>query len=105
MKLSDNVYNTLKWVVTLLLPALGTLYFALSRIWALPYAEEVVGTITAVVTFLGCVLGISSKGYGGSGEVNVKTAIDGSKDVTFKMTASPDDISKQKKILLTVTKD
>lgn len=63
MKLNDKVYDVLKWIALYLLPALGTLYFALSGIWGFPYGEEVVGTITAVDTFLGVVLGISSATY------------------------------------------
>lgn len=47
----------------LLLPAMGTLYFALASIWHLPYGEQVVGTITAVDTFLGVLLGISTAQY------------------------------------------
>lgn len=47
----------------ILLPAAGTLYFALAGIWGFPYAEEIVGTITAVDTFLGVVLGVSSAKY------------------------------------------
>ena len=63
MKLNDNVYNVLKWIALYLLPALGTLYFALAGIWNFPYGEEVVGTITALDTFLGVILGISSATY------------------------------------------
>ena len=47
----------------LLLPAMGTLYFALASIWHLPYGEQVVGTITAVDTFLGVILGITTAQY------------------------------------------
>ena len=47
----------------LLLPAMGTLYFALASIWRLPYGEQVVGTITAVDTFLGVILGITTAQY------------------------------------------
>lgn len=61
--MSDNAYNVLKWITMLVLPGLGTLYFALASIWGLPYGEEVTGTITAVVTFLGAVLGISTAKY------------------------------------------
>lgn len=61
--MSNKVYDTLKWVAQYLLPALGTLYFALAGTWDLPYGEEVVGTITAVDTFLGVVLGISTVQY------------------------------------------
>lgn len=63
MKLSNKVYDILKWIALYLLPALGTLYFALSGIWGLPYGEQVVGTITAADTFLGVLLGISSAAY------------------------------------------
>lgn len=62
-KFSNKIYDTLKWIALYLLPALGTLYFALSGIWGLPYGEEVVGTITAADTFLGVLLGISSATY------------------------------------------
>ena len=63
MKMSDKMYDILKWIALILLPAVGTLYFALAGIWALPYAEQVVGTITAVDTFLGALLGIASASY------------------------------------------
>ena len=63
MKLSDKMYDVLKWIAQYLLPAAGTLYFALAGIWGLPYGEQIVGTITAVDTFLGVILGISSVQY------------------------------------------
>ena len=63
MKLSDSCYNALKWIALYLLPALGTLYFALSGIWGLPYGEAIVGTITAIDTFIAAILGISSANY------------------------------------------
>ena len=58
--MNDKVYDVLKWIAMILLPALGTLYFALAQIWGLPCAEQVVGTITAFDAFLGVLLGISS---------------------------------------------
>ena len=63
MKMSDKTYNVLKWIAQMLLPALGTLYFALAGIWGFPYGEQIVGTITAVDTFLGIILGISTAQY------------------------------------------
>jgi hypothetical protein len=63
LRLSNNAYDILKWIAQILLPALGTLYFALSKIWGLPYSTEVVGTIAAVDTFLGALLGISTAEY------------------------------------------
>lgn len=61
--MSNKVYDVLKFIAIVVLPALGTLYFAVSAIWGLPYAEQIVGTITAVDTFLGAILGISSATY------------------------------------------
>ena len=63
MKLSNKAYDILKWIAMYLLPALGTLYFALASIWSLPYGEQIVGTITAVDTFIGVLLGISNSQY------------------------------------------
>lgn len=60
---NNKLYDILKWVAMYLLPAVGTLYFALSGIWGLPYGEQIVGTITAIDTFLGVILGISSMQY------------------------------------------
>ena len=61
--LSDSTYSVLKWIALYLLPALGTLYFALSGIWGLPYGEAIVGTITAIDTFIAAILGISTANY------------------------------------------
>ena len=63
MKMTNKVYDVLKWIAQYFLPAIGTLYFALAGIWGLPYGEQIVGTITAVDTFLGILLGISSAQY------------------------------------------
>lgn len=64
--LSNKTYDVLKALALIWLPAAGTLYFALSSIWGLPYGEQIVGTITAVDVFLGIVLGVSSKNYNSS---------------------------------------
>ena len=61
--MSNRVYDVLKWIAQILLPAIGTAYFGLAGIWNLPYADNVVGTITVIDTFLGCILGISSIEY------------------------------------------
>ncbi len=61
--LSNKTYDILKFIAQILLPALGTLYFALASIWGLPYGEQIVGTITAVDAFLGAVLKISTDKY------------------------------------------
>ena len=63
MKMSNKVYDVLKFIAQILLPALGTLYFALAKIWGFPYGAEIVGTITAVDAFLGALLQISTDQY------------------------------------------
>lgn len=63
MKLNNKTYDILKFIAQIVLPALGTLYFALASIWGLPYGGQIVGTITAIDTFLGAILGLSSIGY------------------------------------------
>ena len=63
MKLSNNTYDILKYIAQYVLPALGALYFGLAKIWGLPYGTEIVGTIALVDTFLGTLLGLSTKSY------------------------------------------
>lgn len=61
--MTNKVYDILKFFAQVILPAIGTLYFALAGIWGFPYAEQVVGTIAAIDTFLGVCLGISTSKY------------------------------------------
>ena len=63
MVLNDKWYGILKWIALIFLPALGTLYFALAKIWGFPYATEIVGTISAIDAFLGALIGISTANY------------------------------------------
>ena len=61
--MSNKTYNILKWIALCVLPALATFYLVLSGIWGLPYGEQIGGTITAIETLLGAILGISSANY------------------------------------------
>ena len=63
MTMSNKTYDILVWIAQIVLPALGTLYAALSGIWGFPYGEQIVGTITAVDVFLGALLKISNAQY------------------------------------------
>lgn len=63
MIFNNKVYDALKWIALILLPALATLYGALAPTWGWPYAEQIVYTITAIDTFLGALLGISNLQY------------------------------------------
>lgn len=63
MKMSNKVYDVMKWIVMIVLPAISGLYFGLAGIWGFPYGEEIVGTIALIETFLGSVLMLSSSKY------------------------------------------
>lgn len=62
-KLKDAVYDVLKWVTMIVLPALATAYVGLAAIWGWPYADEVAKTTAVVCTLLGALLGISTAQY------------------------------------------
>ena len=63
MKMSNKLYDVLKFIAQIVLPAFGGLYFGLAKLWGMPYGEEIVGTITLLDTFLGTILGISTYQY------------------------------------------
>ena len=63
MKLHNKVYDVLKWVTMIVLPALATAYVGLASIWGWPYADEVAKTTAVVCTLLGALLGISTAQY------------------------------------------
>ena len=61
--MSNKVYDVLKWVALIALPALSTLYTVLSELWKFPYSKEISGTISAIGVFLGTLLQVSSAKY------------------------------------------
>ena len=63
MKLSNKVYDILKWIVVIVIPAMSTAYVGLSAIWGWPYADEVAKTASVVCVLLGALLGISTAQY------------------------------------------
>ena len=63
MRLKNSVYDVLKYIVTIVLPALTTLWLALATIWNLPYGEPIGATMGAITVFLGALIGISSVQY------------------------------------------
>lgn len=63
MKMSNKVYDILKWVALIVLPAIAVLYGTLAEIWNLPFGEQIPNTISAIDLFLGVVLGVSSATY------------------------------------------
>lgn len=61
--MSDGFYDKAKFTALVLLPALGTLYFALGAVWGFSYTEQVLGTVVALETFLGTLLGLSNSAH------------------------------------------
>lgn len=80
MVLKNSLYDKLKYVAQVILPALATLYFTLAQIWGLPYGEQIVGTISAIDLFLGALLGISSKMYKKDHSIIIQDKDDGGKE-------------------------
>lgn len=104
--MTNRTYDVLKWIAQYLLPASGTLYFALSSIWGLPFGEQVVGTIAALTAFLGVLLGLSTSEY------NKKDRSDGTLEIDtenwdvdkykLSLTTGLDDIRYKEEITLKV---
>lgn len=101
---SNKTYDILKLVAQIILPGLGTLYFALSQIWGLPYGEEIVGTITAIDTFLGGLLGYSSSKYEGDG-VMIVDDTDADKTVyRMELNSNVEDLADKESVIFSVKK-
>lgn len=106
--MGDRTYQVIKHLTQVVLPALGTLYFALEQIWDIPLGLEVVGTITAICTFLGISLGISTHTYNKSdakydGRIVVREG-DHQKNFQVVLKNDPDSIDQSKEILFRVDK-
>ena len=61
--MNNRVYDILKWITLVALPAITALWLTLANIWGFPYAEAIGATLAAITTFLGALLGISSLNY------------------------------------------
>jgi hypothetical protein len=107
VKVSNKLYDSLKFVAQILLPTLGTLYVSLAALWDLPEPQKVAGTILAVDTALGIVLGLSANTYNKSG-----AGVDGAlqvtdtptkTDFTLAIDTAPEQLAKQDRVVLKVT--
>jgi hypothetical protein len=117
--LSNQTYDLLKKLVTLALPAFGTLYVTIAALWGLPNPEAVAGTVLALGTFLGVLLNVAGRSYAVSkadfqevdpvdtdGEIVVTENPDGSKsaDLVLKNYENPADIVAQDRVTFSVRK-
>jgi hypothetical protein len=105
--LNDKQYDVLKWVVGIVIPAVGTLYFGVAKIWNLPAGEQVLGTLLVIQTFLGVILGISTKVYKSSdarfdGDINIVHQADGEKRAAIVFNEHPKELAHKKEAIFKV---
>ena len=102
MIMTNNQYDFLKRLVQVILPGLGTLYFALSGIWGFPYGEAVVGTLSAVAVFLGASLGISTNRYQGDGTIHIDPNERGGSNYNLVLEQDIEDVVKKGQVTFKV---
>ncbi|MDO4991185.1 MAG: phage holin [Eubacteriales bacterium] len=95
MKLPDKIYDILKWITMVVIPACATAYVGLAAVWVWPCADEVAKTAAVVCTLLGALLGISTAQYNKSERSIGKHELPGDPYATLKneMASSDDDAS------------
>lgn len=101
--LGDAIYNKMKFLVQIVFPALSTLYFTLGAVWGLPGVEQVIGTLAALATFFGVMLGLSTKTYNSSdtkydGKIVVGPSESGGLLYTLELNGEPEDLLTQKNV-------
>lgn len=67
--MNNKVFDFIRFIGEIVLPALGALYFGIAKIWGLPFGQEIVGTIAVITTFIGAVVGVSRKKYNDQNEI------------------------------------
>lgn len=98
----DKLYDILKWVAMIVLPALATAVSAIFGLWDIPYAEPIAGTITAIATFMGAILMVSSKNYYGDGTLVVDTTDPETDSYSLNLTTALETLPQKDKITLKV---
>jgi hypothetical protein len=108
--ISNKAYDLLKRFTTLIVPAIGALYFGLAGIWNLPAAEQVVGTCALIATFGGVLLKFSENSYNASedkfdGVVVVKKKSSGTELYDMTLNGPAEDLKGQKAVTFKVVDD
>lgn len=106
LHLNNHVYDVLKNIALVILPAVGALYFALAGIWGLPAAEKVVGSIVAVDTFLGVIIKLGDVSYNASdtrydGEMVVEPTATGTMH-SLVLNGDPEELAAKKELTFKV---
>lgn len=105
--LGDAVYGKLKSLALVVIPAVSTLYFTLGSVWDFPSVEQMIGTLAALDTFLGVLLGLSTRSYNASearyvGTMMVQAKEDGGKLFTLELNGDPADLEQRKEVIFKV---
>lgn len=104
--MNSRVYDMFKWAALILLPAVAAAYFSLAGLWNLPNAEQVVGTIVVVETFLGAILQISKVSYDNSPKSkDGAVVVDGDGLKRFEIDATADEVASKKVLNLAVKEE
>lgn len=105
--LSNRDYTIVRQSATVILPAIGALYFALAQLWNLPKAEEVVGTVAALNVFAGVLTAIAQRVYNATGakydgSVEVEVDENGKKTFLLNVDGDLDELDKKTEIVFRV---
>lgn len=103
--LSSSVYDKLRPIAQIWLPALAVFYISVAPLWDLPKQEEVAGTIMALNLLVGVVMGVSHRQYSNSdarfdGTVVVVPNEDGNSDLNVSLDSLA--IARKKEIVIRV---
>lgn len=108
---SNKVYDVLKFIAQIALPAAGTAYLGLAAYWNLPNPDEVVGSVVVIDTLLGTLLGLSNKQYmdndgNFAGDLHVVNTEDEGLQtmLAFNPESSPESLADQKTVTMKVVK-
>ena len=106
MVLPDKIYDGCKWLVQIVFPSIGTCYAALAVLWGFPYAEQIVGSISAICVLLGACLRISNSNYNGDGVLTVNSDLDDDDENKYNVAFNKDlsELANKKQIMVTVNK-
>lgn len=107
--LGKKLYDRLKFIALVLLPAFSTLYFSLGGVWNLPNVTEVIGSITAVDTFLGVLLGLSTKAFNKSplkydGAIVITEPEEGKVLYSLELNGAPEDLTSMQQVVFKINK-
>lgn len=100
--MNDQMYDILKRVALIIIPALATFVNAVGIVWGVPYTTEATATITAFGVFLGAALGVSSKNY--TPETHGNLVVTKHDDVYADFASEPANLKDGDTIVLKVTK-